>query len=116
MKLPKKMDSVIGVDAPGRRTLLMGNEAIARGAIEADARIVAGYAGTPATEIIESLAAVADKLGIYVEWATNEKGALDVTAGAAISGLRSMVCMKNVGLNVAADSLMTLVYVGVRGG
>lgn len=80
----------------------MGNEAIALGAISAGVSIVSGYPGTPSTEIIETL--LSEKVsGINVQWSTNEKTALEVAAGAAYAGARSMVTMKQVGLNVAAD-------------
>ncbi|MCE4617129.1 MAG: indolepyruvate ferredoxin oxidoreductase subunit alpha [Desulfurococcales archaeon] len=100
----------------GTTRLLMGNEAIARGAIEAGVGFVAGYPGTPSTEIIETLATVAKDLGIHVEWSTNEKVALEAVYGAQLTGVRSMATMKHVGLNVAADPFMTLAYTGVIGG
>ena len=95
--------------------ILMGNEAIALGALHAGVKVVAGYPGTPSTEIIETVAAE-KKPGVDVQWSTNEKVALEVAAGAAYTGARSMVTMKQVGLNVAADPLMSLSYIGVRGG
>ena len=100
----------------GNRLFLMGNQALARGAIEADARFVTGYPGTPSSEVIESLLPVAKSLGIRVEWAVNEKVALEVAAGVAFTGLRSLVTMKSAGLNVAADSLLSIAYSGVDGG
>ncbi len=103
-------------DAPGKRVLLMGNEAIARGAIEAGVKVAASYPGTPASEILETLAIAAPKLGFYAEWSTNEKVAFEVAAGAAITGVRSITSMKNAGLNWTMDMFMTLVYGGVRGG
>lgn len=96
--------------------LLLGNEAVARGAIEAGIDVAAGYPGTPSTEIIEALIPAARELGFYVEWSTNEKVALEVALGAAISGLRGLAVMKHVGLNVAADTFMSIGYTGVRGG
>jgi indolepyruvate ferredoxin oxidoreductase alpha subunit len=96
------------------RELLSGNEAIARGAWEAGAAAAFGYPGTPSTEILENL--VAHKDDIYLEWAPNEKVAFEAAAGAAFAGARSLVTMKHVGLNVAADPLMTLAYIGVEGG
>ena len=94
---------------------LMGNEAIARGAWEAGVRVAAAYPGTPSTEILESIAKYpADD--VYVEWSTNEKVALDVAIGAAFSGVRALASMKHVGLNVAADALMSQSYLGVHGG
>lgn len=93
----------------------MGNEAIALGAIKAGVRAAAGYPGTPSTEIIETL--IAEKSpGVSVQWSTNEKTALEVAAGAACAGARVLVTMKQVGLNVAADPLMSLSYIGVKGG
>lgn len=101
---------------PGSKHLLLGNEAIARGIIEGGVSVATTYPGTPASEIVDSLAAIAEEVGIYVEYSTNEKVALEVAAGASLSGLRSSTSMKMVGLNVAADALMTLGYLGVRGG
>jgi len=94
---------------------LMGNEAIARGAWEAGVKVAAAYPGTPSTEILESLAGFPAE-DINAEWATNEKVSLDVAIGAALSGVRAMASMKHVGLNVAADSLMSQTYIGVHGG
>jgi indolepyruvate ferredoxin oxidoreductase, alpha subunit len=96
------------------RRLMSGNEAIARGAFEAGVTLGAGYPGTPSTEILESLALY--KPDVYAEWSPNEKVAFEVAAGAALAGARSIVTMKHVGLNVAADPLMTLSYIGVEGG
>jgi indolepyruvate ferredoxin oxidoreductase alpha subunit len=96
------------------RTLLSGNEAIARGAWEAGVTVATGYPGTPSTEILE--AARAYKADIYCEWSPNEKVALEVAAGASLAGARTIVTMKHVGLNVAADPLMTLSYIGTVGG
>lgn len=95
--------------------LLMGNEAIAMGAIQAGVNLVAGYPGTPSTEILETVAKENDG-SIYVEWSVNEKAALEVAAGASYAGARTLVTMKQVGLNVASDPLMSLAYVGVKGG
>ena len=94
---------------------LMGNAAIARGAIDAGVRVVCGYPGTPSTEVLESAAKANDGL-LYVEWSVNEKAALELAAGAAYAGARALVTMKQVGLNVASDPLMSLAYVGVKGG
>jgi indolepyruvate ferredoxin oxidoreductase alpha subunit len=101
-----------GIEA---RSLLMGNEAIALGAMRAGVRLVSGYPGTPSTEILETVAKRNDG-SVYVEWSTNEKAALEVAAGAAYAGARVLVTMKQVGLNVASDPLMSLNYVGVKGG
>ena len=95
--------------------LLTGNEAIARGAFEGGVTAAFGYPGTPSTEILETLAKFKDK-GVYAEWSPNEKVALEAAAGASIAGARTLVTMKLVGLNVAADPLMTLSYIGVVGG
>ncbi len=97
-----------------QKELLSGNEAIARGAFEAGVTVATGYPGTPSTEILE--AAARYDADVYREWAPNEKVALEVAAGASLSGARSIVTMKHVGLNVAADPLMTLSYIGVVGG
>ncbi len=93
---------------------LMGNEAIARGAIAAGVHLVAGYPGTPSTEVLENVAKYRTK-DTYVEWSVNEKTAMEVAAGAAYAGARVMVTMKQVGLNVASDPLMSLEYVGIEG-
>ena len=94
---------------------LMGNAAIARGAIAAGVNLVAGYPGTPSTEALETVAKYRTQ-DTYVEWSVNEKSAMEVAAGAAYSGARALVTMKQVGLNVASDPLMSLEYVGVKGG
>ena len=94
---------------------LMGNEAIALGALAAGVNVVAGYPGTPSTEVLETVARRKGN-GTYVEWSINEKAAMEVAAGAAYSGARAMVTMKQVGLNVASDPLMSLEYIGVKGG
>ena len=94
---------------------LMGNEAIALGALHAGVNVVCGYPGTPSTEILETVAKMRDD-NVYVEWSVNEKAALEVAAGASYSGARTLVTMKQVGLNVASDPLMSLAYVGVKGG
>lgn len=93
--------------------LLSGNEAVARGAWEAGVDIGVGYPGTPSTETLEALAQLDD---VYTEWAPNEKVALEVAGGASFAGSRVLVTMKHVGLNVAADPLLTLAYTGVNGG
>ncbi len=95
------------------KRLLSGNEAIALGAWEAGVRYATAYPGTPSTEVLENLAQYA---GVRAEWAANEKVALDAAAGAAFGGARALAAMKHVGVNVAADSLMSLSYTGVRGG
>jgi indolepyruvate ferredoxin oxidoreductase alpha subunit len=96
-----------------QRMLLSGNEAIARGAYEAGVRFAASYPGTPSTEILETIAAHTD---IECEWSPNEKVAVEVAFGAALGGVRAMASMKHVGLNVAADPLMTIAYTGINAG
>lgn len=103
-------------DSPGKRLLLLGNEAIARGAVEAGIQLGAAYPGTPSSEIMENLAEAAKELGFYAEWSTNEIVAFEVAAGAAILGGRALFVCKSAGLNVVMDLLMTLPYTGVRGG
>jgi indolepyruvate ferredoxin oxidoreductase alpha subunit len=100
---------------PGTLETLLGNEAIARGALEGGLNVAAAYPGTPSTEIGEALSLAAKKLGIYFEWSSNEKVAAEVAIGAAWSGLRSMTMMKHVGFNVAADAIFTLTYAGLTG-
>ena len=95
------------------KMIMLGNEAIARGAYEAGVKVSAAYPGTPSTEISENLVKYE---GIYAEWSPNEKVAVEVASGASISGVRSMACMKHVGLNVASDPLYTMSYIGVKGG
>ena len=92
---------------------MSGNEAIARGAYEAGVKVACGYPGTPSTEILENLCRYE---GIYSEWSTNEKVALEVALGASFAGVRALATMKHVGLNVAADPLFTSAYTGVKGG
>lgn len=94
---------------------LMGNAAIAMGAIASGVNLVAGYPGTPSTEVLETIAKHRPE-HTYVEWSVNEKAALELAAGASYSGARTMVTMKQVGLNVASDPLMSLEYVGIKGG
>ncbi len=96
------------------KKVLTGNEAIARGAYEGGARFSAAYPGTPSSEILDTIGR--EYGDIYAEWAPNEKVALEAAMGASIGGARAIVCMKHVGVNVAADPLMTLSYTGVRGG
>lgn len=95
---------------------LMGNEAMGLAALAAGVRVVSGYPGTPSTEVLETIARHNQDKGIHVEWSVNEKAGLEVAAGAALSGARALVTMKQVGLNVATDPLMSLAYIGVRGG
>jgi len=106
----------ITVNKPGGFFLLSGDEAVARGALEAGVKVAASYPGTPATEILETIAEASKDLGVYVEWSINEIVAMEVASGASMAGVRSIVSMKHVGLNVAADAAMTLAYTGVEGG
>jgi indolepyruvate ferredoxin oxidoreductase alpha subunit len=103
-------------EKPGQTMLLLGNEAIARGAIEAGVAFTTTYPGTPSSEISLNFFQISQESDLYFEYSTNEKVALEVASAAANSGLRTMCVMKHVGLNVAADALMTLAYVGVKGG
>jgi indolepyruvate ferredoxin oxidoreductase alpha subunit len=103
--------------SPDKSTVLfLGNEAIARGALEAGIEVATGYPGTPSSEVIESLAGVARERDLYVEWSVNEKVALEVAAAASFAGLRSMAVMKQNGVNVASDFLLHLTASGTRGG
>jgi indolepyruvate ferredoxin oxidoreductase alpha subunit len=108
--------SILSKDSPGKKTLFMGNEAIARGAIEAGVRVCAAYPGNPSSEIIGSLSQVAEELGLYVEWSVNEKVALEVATAASFAGLRGLTAMKQNGLNVASDFLFNLNLSGTKGG
>ena len=96
------------------KVIMLGNEAIARGAYEAGVKVSAAYPGTPSTEISEQIVKYKDS--IYAEWSPNEKVATEVAIGASVSGVRAMACMKHVGLNVASDPLYTVSYMGVNGG
>ncbi len=109
------MHKLLNVKA-GERQFLLGNEAIARGAMEAGVAFASTYPGTPSSEISLNLFQISRETDLYFEYSTNEKVALEVAAAAATSGVRSMCIMKHVGVNVAADALMTLAYMGVKGG
>lgn len=100
----------------GSNVLLMGNEAIARGALEAGMSVAAGYPGTPSSEIIESLAKVSQERNLYVEWSVNEKVSMEVAAAASFANLRSICVLKQNGLHVASDFLLHLAGSGTRGG
>ncbi|MGD9212716.1 MAG: indolepyruvate ferredoxin oxidoreductase subunit alpha, partial [Desulfobacteraceae bacterium] len=102
-------------DHPGEKRFMLGNEAIARGALEAGVAFATTYPGTPSSEISLNLFQISQESDLYFEYSTNEKVALEVAAGAASSGLRTLCMMKHVGLNVAADPLVTLAYLGVTG-
>src|SRR3990172_3294182 len=106
----------IATPAPGTTQLLMGNEAIARGALEAGVGFASAYPGTPSSEIICSLAEAAKEAGIYAEWSVNEKVALEAAAAASFAGVRAIVAMKQNGINVASDFLMTLNLTGTNAG
>ena len=97
-----------------KKVIMLGNEAIARGAYEAGVKVSAAYPGTPSTEISENIIKYKDD--IYSEWSPNEKVAAEVAIGASLSGVRAMASMKHVGLNVASDPLYTVSYMGVNGG
>ena len=92
------------------KQLLLGNEAIAWGAIAAGVKVATAYPGTPSTEIFSTLASQAKRYDFHAEWCVNEKVALEVAYGSAISGARTLVTMKQVGLNVAADPLLSGTY------
>ncbi|MGQ9588395.1 MAG: indolepyruvate ferredoxin oxidoreductase subunit alpha [Thermoplasmata archaeon] len=109
------MDRILDA-AAGSKVLLLGNEAIARAALEAGVAVTTTYPGTPASEIGDALARVAKDAGIYFEYSINEKVATEIAIGAAASGVRALVSMKHVGLNVASDALITFAYTGTRGG
>ena len=108
--------SNILVPDTGHREFLLGNEAIVRGALEAGVDFASTYPGTPSSEIGNVLFYIAKKAGIYFEFSTNEKVAMETSAAAAASGLRAMVFFKHVGLNVAADAFMSTAYIGTKGG
>ncbi len=110
-------------DKPNKQILLLGNEAITRGAIEAGVDVATTYPGTPSSEIADTFSHIAKYFtkqkkdpGFYFEYSTNEKVALEVAGASAISGLRALTCMKHVGLNVASDTFMTYMYIGCKGG
>jgi indolepyruvate ferredoxin oxidoreductase alpha subunit len=109
-----KLEEIIANEE--NRVLCLGNEAIARGAIEAGVQVFAAYPGTPSSEISMTMIAAAPKLGFYAEWSTNEKVAMETAFAASISGVRAMTACKHVGLNVAADALYSFLYMGCKGG
>ena len=104
------------VHGVGHRHLLMGNEAAARGVIEASVKFAIGYPGTPSTEVIENLIQKSKEYGIRAEWAVNEKVAFDIATGVSYGGARCLVTMKSAGLNVASDSILSVAYGDVKGG
>lgn len=104
------------ISLQGGKYLLLGNEAVARGALEGGLGFAAAYPGTPSSEILESLMTVKDALGIHAEWSVNEKVAFEAAYGASLAGVNALTAMKHVGMNVAADPLMSSAYTGVEGG
>ncbi len=104
------------LDSPGEQLLLLGNEAIVRGAIEAGVVVATCYPGTPSSEIGDSFFQMQRESGVYFEYSTNEQIAMEVAGAAALAGVRAICSMKHVGLNVAADFLMSIAYEGVKGG
>jgi indolepyruvate ferredoxin oxidoreductase alpha subunit len=100
----------------GKKVLLLGNEAIVRGALESGIGFASTYPGTPSSEIGMTFAQIAKDVGIYFEYSTNEKVALEAAAGAALSGVKSMAFFKHFGLNVACESVFPLAYAGVKAG
>ncbi|TRZ96338.1 MAG: indolepyruvate ferredoxin oxidoreductase [Dehalococcoidia bacterium] len=108
--------ATIDIDAPGTSQLFIGNEAIARGALEAGIGFAASYPGTPSSEIMGSLAPIAKKMGIYAEWSINEKVAMEAAAGASFAGIRALASMKQNGVNVVSDFLANLVIAGIGKG
>ncbi|WP_051276093.1 thiamine pyrophosphate-dependent enzyme [Desulfovirgula thermocuniculi] len=108
--------SGVRLDDPGRSVLLTGNEAVARGALEAGIAYASSYPGSPSAEVLEVLAALAEERGFYAEWSVNEKVALEGAAAASLAGLRSICIMKADGLNVALDTLTALSASGTKGG
>jgi indolepyruvate ferredoxin oxidoreductase alpha subunit len=110
------MSQILLEDRSGERHLLLGNEAIVRGAIEAGIAFVSCYPGTPSSEVPDTFFRLAPQGDYYFEYSVNEKVAMEVAGGAALGGVPSLVTMKHVGVNVAADPLMTLAYIGTPGG
>ena len=103
------------LNKPGWRVILLGNEAIVRGALEEGVQFVSTYPGTPASEIGNTFFKIAKKAKVYFEFSTNEKVALEAGVGASFSGLKTLVAMKNFGLNVALEALLPLAYTGTKG-
>lgn len=103
------------LNKPGHTALLLGNEGFVRGALEAGLAYASCYPGTPSSEVPNTLYSLQEKAGLYMEFATNEKVAMEAAGGAAIAGVRSLTTMKHVGMNVASDPMMTFAYTGVRG-
>ncbi|MDI6826613.1 MAG: indolepyruvate ferredoxin oxidoreductase subunit alpha [Candidatus Aenigmarchaeota archaeon] len=114
--MEEEVSSSILSNEKGKKVILLGNEAIVRGALESGIGFASTYPGTPASEVGDTFSAIAKKVGIYFEYSTNEKVALEAAMGASFSGVRSIVSMKQFGVNVAADSLMPFAYVGPNAG
>lgn len=110
------MRSDVLLDSPQKKVILMGNEAIARGFLEGGISVAASYPGTPSSEIMATLIMLGQKYDIYTEWSTNEKVAAEVAISASLAGLRSMVSMKGVGVNVASEPFQAFTYMGAKGG
>ena len=115
-KTKKRKTSSIASDLPGNVHFALGNEAIARGCIEAGVRVASAYPGTPSSEILETLSKVAKESGIYTQWSTNEIVAVEVATAASMAGLRAVTAMKAQGLNVALDFFLHLNLLGTNGG
>lgn len=103
------------LNKPGKKIILLGNEAIVRGALEAGVQFVSTYPGTPSSEIGNTFFRIAPKAGVYFEFSTNEKVALEAAIGASFSGLKTLMAMKNFGTNVSLDALLPFVYTGTKG-
>jgi indolepyruvate ferredoxin oxidoreductase, alpha subunit len=114
--MPGTEKLILTSDAPGKSLFMLGNEAIARGAIEAGLKVFAAYPGTPSSELSETLINLSKELDFHAEWSVNEKVAFEVAFGASLCGVRTMTAMKMVGLNVAHDPLMSATYMGIVGG
>ncbi|MDD5144518.1 MAG: thiamine pyrophosphate-dependent enzyme [Candidatus Pacebacteria bacterium] len=108
------MDELL-VNDPGKKVILMGNDAIVRGALESGVQFVATYPGTPASEIGNDFYRISKEANVIFEFSTNEKVAMEVAAGSSFSGLKTLVAMKNFGLNVASDPLLPFIYTGSKG-
>ena len=106
----------VALNTPGKSHLLIGNEAIARGALESGLDFSAAYPGNPSSEIMETLASVAREMGFYAEWSVNEKVALESAVAASFTGLKAITSMKQNGVNVVSDFMTNLTLTGIRGG
>ncbi len=106
----------VKLEAPGKKVMLTGNEAVARGAIEAGMKYAASYPGSPTSEVLQILASATSQFGLYAEWSSNEKVASEAAAAASFAGVRSLTILKPDGMNVALDFLTSLAYSGVNAG